>query len=205
MRLLDVHEKQLKMSGIPKDCAVECGIFSSSVVEDLIKYLNMPAAGLHEPPYLIFPYYNLENRDKVETYSVRFAESEGLENKYLRTKGAPNYLYVPKPLTLEMLNNISKPIIITEGEKKAISGFINGYLTIGIPGINGWRTKYEGQERTTPLSEFDEIILEDRAVYIVFDSDVEEKVEILKAENKLVEFLTDRGSEVYCVRIPRRN
>lgn len=83
------------------------------------------------------------------------------------------------------------PIYITEGEKKAASACINGLPCIGLGGVWSFKSKKAG---IALLKELEKTEWKDRLVYIVFDSDVVEKPEVMRAMQALASTLRERGA-----------
>ena len=147
---------------------------------------------------LIFPYYSLEDREKVLTHSIRPDKPEDPKNKYYKPRGTKNHFYVPKTLSTEDLQNYHIPIFITEGEKKALCGASHGYAVVSIGGVHSWKTKDEN-DKSIPLPEFSKINFQNRKTYIVFDSDWLENLNIFQSVMELSRFLKTLGAEVLCV------
>jgi hypothetical protein len=200
MTLIDHHINELKRSGIDVDLARECGVDSVIDLDQAKRFLNLKE--LPPPPYLAYPYYCISDDRKIVSYSLKPDSPTDPRAKYIERAGEPHHLYVPRTISVEALTDSTKPLIITEGQKKTLCAVSHGYLAVGIAGVNSWRTKYEGDDKTKTLREFDALSLKGRTIYIAFDSDVIENRGILTAETQLAEFLASKGAEVLCVRIP---
>ena len=126
--------------------------------------------------------------------------------KYLAKKNSGNRLYIPAKVT-PILNDLSIPIYITEGEKKALKGTQEGLPCIAISGLWNWGRKTENGYELLP--DFDQIALEDRMVYLVPDSDwLEPNREgkpknLEQALNELAYCLIDKGAKVDWVELPQ--
>lgn len=198
------HMKHLSKSAIRPNVAEACGVYSEKNAKTLSAFIGMDYSKFSESNHaLVFPYYCLTEKREIVAHSVRPDKPKDLKRKYIKRKHAPNRLYVPKTITLEKLNDTSIPLLIAEGEKKALAGVSCGKLTVSIGGVTSWKTKYERPNGDTePLKEFYQIPLKNRKVYICFDSDIATNINIVKAETKFAKFLTsEMGAEVYCVRI----
>jgi hypothetical protein len=128
-----------------------------------------------------------------------FADEAGRVAKYLTAKNVVNRLYVPPIYTERIFKDTSIPIIVTEGEKKALKGAqdLDGFLVLGLAGV--WCFKTKGR----PLIEdFKKIVFQERPVYIVYDSDVITKREVQAAESALGAALDTVGANVNICRIP---
>ena len=86
--------------------------------------------------------------------------------KYITKKDSGNRLYMPSTVTT-VLDDVSTPIDITEGEKKALKACQEGLHCIGITGLWNWKVKGEGKL----IPDFDKIALDGRSVYLVPDND----------------------------------
>lgn len=93
--------------------------------------------------------------------------------------------------------NAKQWVILTEGEKKALCGCINGFPTIGLGGSNNFLL--EGGL----LPELDQWTWSGRFVYIAYDSDSVDNKRVMDAEESLATELALRGAIVCRVRIPR--
>lgn len=97
-----------------------------------------------------------------------------------------------------ILNDAQEPLVITEGEKKAIAGCSAGYPVIALGGVFNFTNG--GDELMPELELFK---WRGRDVYVCFDSDAALNPNILAAEARLVDELQrKRGARCYLVRIP---
>jgi hypothetical protein len=74
-------------------------------------------------------------------------------------KDSYNRLYIPSKVTT-ILGDVSIPIDITEGEKKALKACQEGLYCVGITGLWNWKVK--GENRL--IQDFDRVALEGRTV-----------------------------------------
>lgn len=146
---------------------------------------------------MVFPYPERESFYRAKLFPP-CTDKDGHTIRYIQPPGQGPYLYLPVS-DPEILNDLTLPLIITEGEKKTAKSNLEGFLTIGLGGI--WNFLKDGQ----PIADLDLIHWQGRAVFICFDSDALEKIEILKAEFRLAEELKDRGAEVKVIRLPSQN
>src|SRR5262249_9467337 len=72
-----------------------------------------------------------------------FKDASGRTAKYLTAKGATNRLYIPTKYDNRVLGDPAVPIIITEGEKKALKGAqdLDEYVTLALAGVWCFKTK----------------------------------------------------------------
>jgi hypothetical protein len=90
---------------------------------------------------------------------------------------------------------------ITEGVKKADAMASRGLCAIDLNGVWGFKGKNEFAG-TTWLADWDHIALKGRNVRIVYDSDVMQKAEVRKAQERLIEHLQRKGAHVAAVYLP---
>jgi Domain of unknown function (DUF3854) len=120
--------------------------------------------------------------------------------QYRQRKGTVNRLYVPwsLPDRDRVLADPTIPLIITEGEKKAIKAVQEGLVAVALTGVYGFLSNRE------PIPDLDTIAWEARQVTIVFDSDPGErsKGQVDSARRWLAPVLTIRGATVNAVTLP---
>jgi hypothetical protein len=93
--------------------------------------------------------------------------------------------------------DITQPIILSEGEKKALAATLQGFPCIGLGGVFNYLA--DG----ALLPELEAIRWPKRDVYIAFDSDAATNPNIQAAEARLVdELMRHRGARVFLVRLP---
>jgi hypothetical protein len=86
------------------------------------------------------------------------------------------------------------PLFITEGIKKADALVSRELCAVALIGVWNWRgTNEHGGKMALP--EWESVALNDRGVYIIFDSDVMEKREVYAALCRLKSFLESRGAD----------
>lgn len=97
-----------------------------------------------------------------------------------------------------ILSDANEPVLVVEGEKKALAGVAAGLPVLGLGGVFNFATS--GGELMPELSAAE---WRGRDVYIVFDSDAVSNPNILAAEARLVaELQRKRGARCYLVRLP---
>jgi len=156
------------------------------------------------------PFRDLDGADtgyqRIKLDSPR-TNQKGKSIKYESPKGAANRAYFPPGLG-SLMSDASQPILITEGEKKALSAAQLGFATIGLVGVWGWQDRRlrrssgtaSGPRRAIPdLARFQ---WTGRRVYLIFDSDAIQSVPIQAAERELACVLTGYGASVSIVRLP---
>jgi hypothetical protein len=132
--------------------------------------------------------------------------------KYIQPPGRPNRIYFPPGLSPVAMTSASLPLIITEGEFKAlalwrlanhdvtsprfvpasVAGVYNWRGTIGkTQGPNGERRDIKGV-----IPDMERIVVKERRVLIAFDADAEKNPKVRMARSRLTAFLLERGCAV---------
>lgn len=140
------------------------------------------------------------------------------KTKYIFPPGRSNILYIPPGITREMLTDVSLPIIVTEGAKKALALWrlaTEGqeqlrFLPIAVSGVWSWRGTIgreagrDGHRQPVkgPIADLARIVWQDRSAYILFDSDKKRNPSIQAAERELAKELASRGAIVRLVDLP---
>jgi Domain of unknown function (DUF3854) len=120
--------------------------------------------------------------------------------KYESPAGGRVIIDVP-PICQPDLNNPSKALWITEGAKKADAAASHGLVCVSIPGVWCWRgTNADGG--LTALPDWDAIALNDRRIFLCFDSDATTKPDVMVALRRLANFLSARHVKVAIVHLP---
>jgi hypothetical protein len=115
--------------------------------------------------------------------------------------GSGNVLDV-HPSAHERLEDTSVPGVFTEGLKKADSMISAArredvdILPVAISGVWNWLSEGE------PIADMYAVPVEDRKVYVCFDSDMLRKPEVMMAAERLADHLEGRGAEVWIVYLP---
>jgi len=120
--------------------------------------------------------------------------------KYETPKGAPNRLHCP-PVARAEVRDPRRPLLITEGVRKADAAASFGFACVALAGVWNWKTK-GADGATLPLGDWDEVPLRGRDVCIVYDSDASRKDQVRQAERRLAAWLESRGARVRVARIP---
>jgi hypothetical protein len=202
----------LARSGISEETAQAAGLFevadASTVYPDF------------EPvPAIVIPYYRPDG--ELMTFERDGEEMPFCRVRYLKPPvqknhnvfaGPPKFQRYSQPgssgtrayfaPTMEwprVLADIQEPIIITEGEKKALAAIANGYPVIALGGVFNFALS-----RTEELlPELAAIPWRGRDLYICFDSDAVTNGNIQMAEARLIaELGTKRGARVIVIRLP---
>jgi len=197
LSLAPQHLEDLQGSGLSTE-SIELAKFRSADRGEVARILGFdPGSG-----GLVIPYPGT-NGTQPPFVRVKpdkpFADDEGRLAKYLTAKNAGNRLYIPPIYAERIFKDTSIPVIITEGEKKALKGAqeLDGFLVLGLAGVWCFKTK----DRPL-LEDFRKIAFKEREVYLANDSDVIQKREVLAAENAFATALDGLSARVSLCRIP---
>lgn len=150
------------------------------------------------------PYFRvryLGNYEKVYS-QVKCDNAPKRPPKYMQKSGTLPMAYFPHISEVDWLaisEDVSAPVIITEGELKAAKATKEGFATVGLGGVSSWRSVKHGIEILDGLKE---INWQRRYTYIVFDSDYKTNPAVCAELHKLAEYLDYLGAFVYIVTLP---
>jgi hypothetical protein len=105
------------------------------------------------------------------------------------------------PVIRAQLGDPLIPLWMTEGVFKADAAISAGLCCIALLGVWNFRGLNRDGGKTA-LADWEYIALNNRAVYLVFDSDAMVKAQVHKALARLGAFLTSRGAHVHYVYLP---
>lgn len=202
--------QDLARSGISETDATRAAMFSVDTAQQIYpEFENLPA--------LVLPYYDPQTltpmvfeRDgkqmpfarirytKEPIAKVTFAKKK--MQRYGQPINSGVFPYFPCGTAVNWLEVLTGngPIVITEGEKKALAGCLAGLPTIGLGGVFNFLS--DGGL----LPALDKASWKKRAVYILFDSDAAENPTIQAAEGRLASLLSQkRRAKVHVVRLPQ--
>jgi predicted P-loop ATPase len=132
--------------------------------------------------------------------------------KYIQPPERRNILYFPPPVPAGMLVDTSKPVLMTEGEFKALAlwnvanhnALEPRFMPVSVPGVWSFRgtvgkTANARGERVDVkgiIPDIDRIVWKGRPVIIAFDADVEQNPKVRAARWHLTVALMERGATV---------
>lgn len=205
------HMADLHASGLNDETIRLAQVYSERDPEAISRLLGWehPAVGVGAA--LVFPFRDSAGepttfaRLKLDNPITR--AGEGKPSKYENPRGRSLRVYFP-PSIRRAVKDVSIPILMTEGEKKALCADQNGHTCIGLVGVWGWvKPRVEGEEKK-PLNELHPDLVEfewkGRTVYVAFDSDVIYKGNARLGEWQLTQALSAKGATVLVVRIPEK-
>lgn len=202
MALHDHHAAMLAASAIPADIAHERGYVTISEKAMLRRhgFGNKKAADLHVPGLLV-PLWDVWGERAGCQYRPDIANGK---RKYETPYGQANVIDCP-PRVRPHLGDLARPLLVTEGSKKADAAVAAGLDCVSLSGVWNWKgrdPRTEGVAGSTTLSDWDAIALKGRDVLLAFDSDIIRKPAVRQACERLAEFLTRRGAHVAYVMFP---
>jgi hypothetical protein len=200
MTLLDHHRHLIQASAIRSEVAHERGYRSVSTKTEL-RELGF-GQSQQRVPALVLPLHRV-NGDPGG-YQIRAdkprVNNRGKAVKYELPRGAQMILDVP-PRAQSAIADPSVPLLITEGVRKADSAVSQGLTCIALLGVWNWRGT-NGTGGRAVLADWEFVALNDREVYIAFDSDVMIKPEVHSALARLAAMLESRHADVRYIYLP---
>lgn len=189
--LLPQHRKLIEDSGIDERIISVRGYYSEEVKSDLAKLGFSYAQRM--VPALVVPIWGLDGQ--VLVHQIRPDQprsSRGKFVKYETPSGAKLAIDVP-PSVREKVLSVKEPLFITEGIRKADAAATFELACLGLMGVYGWKQQ-EDFWKSIPLDQ--------RDVYIVFDSDISTNVNVARAAAGLFAHLESMGAKPHVVMLP---
>jgi len=186
------HLADLRRSGLDDETIAAAGIRSLAPAE-FPRYLSPGLAPKTESCYLI-PYPDADGFYRVKLFPA-VQDGDGHHIRYYQPAGTTPRLYVPS-LARAALTDPSVPLLVTEGEKKALKGDQEDFACIAIGGL--WNWLFAGN----PVSDLDRADWYERKVLLVPDSDVWTRPDLLNAVYALGKELEVRGGKPNVVKFP---
>jgi putative DNA primase/helicase len=187
------HLADLKKSGLKDETIRAAGVYTVPP-DEVGKKLGGLANGVVSA--LAFPYPECGGFERFKAF-----RDEGKTGpKYLQKAGTPNHLYLPPKIDLTE----ESPLLVVEGEKKALALWQAGYQVVGIGGIWNWCEKAEGYKKpkeSRPIPDLDKVNWR-RPVTIIFDSDGHDNPLVRLAAFRLARELSRRGAAVSILFLP---
>lgn len=185
------HLADLARSGLSQDMITTLKIHSVHP-DEITQHLGFPDP--HITSLLCFPYPGLKRfcRDKL---FPPLPDADGHCRRYHQRKGSPIHAYLPIQAQAA-LHEPNARILITEGEKKAAKACQDGWPTIGLGGLWNWGKAGELIEELRAIS------WNGRPVWVVPDSDVWLREDLLRAIYALGCTLARHGATIAILRLP---
>ena len=195
------HEKLLiEESGINPD-VVEARGYCTVTTKSELKRI-----GFSDPqcavPALLVPIHGPTG--ELVSYQIRAdvprVGGDGRALKYESPRNSRPALDVPLAVR-DRLDDPSVPLFITEGARKVDALASRRLCGLSMSGVWCWRGSNEHGGRVA-LPDWELVALHDRAVYLIFDSDVMIKPQVHAALARLKPFLESRGAKVTITYLP---
>jgi len=182
------HLGDLRRSGLADEIIQVAGL-DTVPPDEIRKKLGGLANGVVSA--LAFPYPGFDGYERFKVW-----QEEGKTGpKYIQKTGTPNHLYFSPGVDLQG----DCPLLVGEGEKKALALRQADYQVVGISGVYGWLIK--GDDGSHPLPDF-ALVNWERPVTIIFDSDGHDNPLVRLAAFRLARELSRRGAAVSILFLP---
>jgi hypothetical protein len=191
-RLSSRHAELLRASAISREHAEARGYFTATKRAELLDLGFERYQAI--VPALVLPVWSVDGR--IVNYQARpdrprIDRDRGREVRYETVAGSQLRLDVP-PLAREQIGRPLVSLWLTEGVRKGDALVSAGACAIALLGVQCFRT-----------DDWERIALEDRKVYVVYDSDVMVKPAVHRALESLAAFLTAKGALLHFVYLPQ--
>jgi Domain of unknown function (DUF3854) len=182
--LLDHHQAFLTDRAVAPAVIAARG-YSSTVKGDWLRDEGFSRADAASVPALVIPWWTVQGKQAHLSIRPDVAPTKaGKLAKYLFPKGAGNRIDIPPGQLGSVHNDLSVPLHVTESPIKADAIRSAGGLVVAINGVWGWR----GRNRfgnSTALADLESLVLADREVRLVPDSDVTSNRDVASAVRRL--------------------
>lgn len=198
--LSDAHKALIAASAVSDAVRDARGYFTATRKAELAALGFSPKQRL--VPALVIPIFDAAG--KIVLHQARpdspRKNDKGKPVKY-ETPGGAGMAMDVHPSARPALGNPAVPLFITEGIRKADAAVTAGLCCIGLLGVYNFRGKNSHGGKTL-LPDWEHVALNDRKVYVVFDSDVMEKAPVWDALDRLRRFLESRGAAFRVIYLP---
>jgi hypothetical protein len=181
------HLADLRASGLSRETIHAAGVYSISPSDFLEFFSGRSTLGkdlrAKVLTALAFPYQG-HSFARIKLFPAL------AKMKYSQPLGTAARLYIPFPVS-------DGPLYVVEGEKKTLAAHQAGLNAVGIGGIWTWLNRGE------PIDDLNLIQWQNREAIIIPDSDVFERVELLRAVYALGRELRSREALVSVAQIPQ--
>lgn len=197
--MYDLAAADLARSGITPEDAQRAGI---GVVDNA----RMAYIGYARVPALTLPYMDPRTREWMTwgdgrpfsrvRYLADVHNDEGKLVRYSQPRDSGVHAYFAPVIDwAPILDNPAIPIVITEGEKKALAACLHNIPTIGLGGVYNWRQ----DDKLIP--ELADIAWRGKQAIVCYDSDAVDNPQVRQAELALCAELQRRGADVRLARL----
>jgi len=173
------HLADLRASGLSDETIKAAGVYSLRPCDIAHFFKRVVPANIETA--LCFPY------QRGEFGRIKLFPSLS-KMKYAQPPGTGARLYIPFAVD-------DRPVIVTEGEKKTLAAYQAGLNALGIGGVWSWLSHGE------PIADLNQTDWDGRDVTIIPDSDVFNRVDLLRAIYALGRELRALGADVLTAQI----
>lgn len=187
------HQKLIKESGI-SEAVCEARGYYSETMSIRLKPLSFTRIQ-RVVPALVIPIWGVTGKKvshQIRPDQPRIQRKDRRVVKYETPAGTTLSIDVHPNARTKVLT-ATEPLFITEGVRKGDSAVSRGLACVALLGVDGW-TKDKIFWQSVPLQE--------RPVYIVFDSDIIIKPEVFGAARRLHRFLEEKGARPHVLALP---
>jgi putative DNA primase/helicase len=197
------HLADLRASGLNDETIRQAGVYSMKPGGKKQNKKQNKNQDEEKAPHPISPgFINFFSRTPKELISALCFPYQG--GKFARIKLFPSLgkmkyaqppktgarLYMPFPVD-------ERPVVVAEGEKKTLASYQAGFNAVGIGGVWNWLSNGE------PIADLNLIQWDGREVTIIPDSDIFDRVDLLRAIYALGSELRAQGAGVLIAQIPQ--
>lgn len=197
-------EDWIASRGISVDDAIACGLFETDTPQDDV---HPSLAYLDGYLGVGIPYFNSDATPKLVDgrEHVRMRRLGDLAKgtaKYVQGTGTGVHVYLTPFVDWAAIFADPKcPLIVTEGEAKAIAACSQSFACVALGGVTSTRDSKTGEF----LPGLDGCVWRNRIVYICFDSDAQQNPDVFAAQEAIrSELSINRGADVRIVVLPGR-
>jgi len=196
--LLPQHQALIDASGIIPEVAAARGYRSITAGKEL---MTMGFSSTQRRvPCLVLPLHSVHGNSPYPQIRPDLPRlRRGKLVKYETPTGVAMRIDVP-PSIRDRLGDPHEPLWITEGIRKADSAVSHGLTCIDLLGVWNWRGS-NAHGGKVALPDWESIALNERRLYLAFDSDVLTKVDVRRALRRFHGFLESRGAKVRIVHL----
>lgn len=206
--LSDRHLQMLQSGSVISLPVIEArGYRTVTAINDLTE-LGFNREQARNVPGLLIPLHSTDGQQPLCVYrpdNPRLVDGKKLPDgtreqktiKYEFPAGQSMRLDCPPPC-LAWLKDKSKPLYITEGQKKADALASQGLCALALLGV--WN--FKGGNDHVWLPDWDHVTLAEREIYLVFDSDVMTKHQVGLALRRLTGILSNKKANVTPILLP---
>jgi hypothetical protein len=201
----------LEKSGILSAAAAANRLAYTSCPDRIAELLNRRTA-LPGGCCLVIPYVDAAGNDlhycrlKPERPRCERRDGEDRTVKYDAASRSRSRLYIP-PAAVPGLLDPKAPLIVTEGEKKAIALNQHGFLAVAVAGVWNLLKKIDGVDKGKTFQDYEfgwpaDVPVAGRSIILLFDSDTQSKGNLHLALKYIRQHLAARAATVRVARLP---